>query len=113
MINRSEIAETLRKAVSFYRYFFISGFFARRNNNFDVAFLFFRRHKSDKSFVKVFGLRLFKQLIRRTCGKYLAVIHSNQPIKPRGFFHISCRDHNAHIGTFFADIVDQVPELTP
>ena len=86
---------------------------ARRHNHLLVASPLLFRKQSDEGRVEVVGAGLPQQVRRRAGGQHSPIIHRHQPGEPRRLLHVGGCDDDAHLGTAFSDVLDQLPELSP
>ena len=84
---------------------------ARTHDHFLVQGALGLGHHGDEGIVEIGLARFREQLLQRTGGDDLAVVHRHQPVEALRFVHIGGGDNDAHLRPARADRVDEVPEL--
>src|SRR5208337_1658445 len=69
------------------------------------------RHHRNERLVEIGLAGLGEDLLQRSGGDDLAVVHRHQPVESLGFVHVGGGDHHAHLRAARADGIDEVPEL--
>ncbi len=112
VIDRDEVAETTGQALGLdgdpRRAFALR---SRRDHQSMVAGALAFRQQGDERRLEALRPGTLAQLLRRTGGQDLSVVHRHQPVEALGFLHVSGGDQHAHAFAARADTADQLPEL--
>ena len=69
------------------------------------------REQADEGPLQRVRARALEQLVWRARGEHPALVHGDEPVEPRGFFHVSGGNQQAHARPIGTDAAYELPEL--